>query len=586
MKEMFNFRKFTNMKKISLFIVAALAFASCSVLNSDPETEFTKSNYFTSESNVEVYANAFYNTFTGYGSGSGDYYFNTLNDDQSDRGITPWTYTSVGATNNVWNNAYTEIRRANTLIEQIPSISSMSEPAKNNWLGVARLYRAWQHYRVVRAFGDCYYIDHELQTSEGNILYGPRQDRDEVMDKVLEDLNFAVENITYNESSRVAFNKYVANAMKAEICLYEGTFCKYRSTADGQKAPDAARATKFLDECVKACEVIIKSGNYELNGTDVSGYQANFNSFDLAGNKEMILYKHYVNGSMGHGTIDYTCGSTPVIGMSKDAFDSYLFADGKTAAETAQPTTDQGVVKTILAADGICDTDHDVIDISAVLAARDPRLSVQVDKYVHFVDHGYARFGGAESTSTTGYGVLLFDVTTIGTSEPNWNNTTRQSTTGNWTDAPIFWYGQLLLNYAEACAETGNTTEATKAIDQLRTRVGMPGVAVTGGDLLTNVRRERRCELMYCMNDRYWSLIRWHELDRLDTELHPDIAKGAWVGTLAINPQGGKSVETDAAGYIVTNNGNKRTYDKKYYLYPIPSNEISLNPEIGQNPGW
>ncbi len=571
------------MKKIVLFSSLVLALAGCSVLNSEPETEFTKSNYFTSEQNVEVYANYFYNAFTGYGSGSGDYYFNTLNDDQSDRGITPWTFTSVAATSNLWNNSYEEIRRANTLIEAIPGISAMAEPAKNNWLGVARLYRAWNHYKLVRAFGNCYYIDSELDT-KSPILHEPRQDRDLVMDKVLEDLNFAVENITYNKDSRTAFNVYVANAMKAEVCLYEGTFCKYRTLEDNGKAADQARADKFLKECMNACEVILGNSAYDLNGTDVEGYHANFNSFNLAGNKEMILYKHYENGVMGHGTIDYTCGSTPVIGMSKDAFDSYLFRDGKTKDETTLNNSDKGVIFGIKAADGVCDIDHDVINIAALLAVRDPRLSAQVDSIVHFVDHGYARFGGAESTSTTGYGVYLFDVTTIGTSEPNWNNTTRQSTTGNWTDAPIFWLGQLLLNYAEACVEISSENaddKAIAAIDRLRTRVGMPGVAATGGQLLDNVRRERRCELMYCMNDRYWSLIRWHQLNKLDTKENPDIAKGAYVGSLA-----GTSVAVDNEGYIVTNNGNERKYDKKYYLYPIPSNEIALNPQIGQNPGW
>jgi hypothetical protein len=270
--------------------------------------------------------------------------------------------------------------------------------------------------------------------------------------------------------------------------------------------------------------------------------------------------------------------------MSKDAFDSYLFRDGKTKDETTLNNSDKGVVFGIKAADGVCDIDHDVINIAALLAVRVPRLSAQVDSIVHFVDHGYARFGGAESTSTTGYGVYLFDVTTIGTSEPNWNNTTRQSTTGNWTDAPIFWLGQLLLNYAEACVEISSENaddKAIAAIDRLRTRVGMPGVAATGGQLLDNVRRERRCELMYCMNDRYWSLIRWHQLNKLDTKENPDIAKGAYVGSLA-----GTSVAVDNEGYIVTNNGNERKYDKKYYLYPIPSNEIALNPQIGQNPGW
>ena len=198
-------------------------------------------------------------------------------------------------------------------------------------------------------------------------------------------------------------------------------------------------------------------------------------------------------------------------------------------------------------------------------------MSVQVDTIVHFVDHGWKRYGGAESTSTTGYGVKVFDTDKI-------DDTNRQSTNGNWTDAPIFWYGQVLLNYAEACAETGDNTEAKKAIDQLRTRVGMPGVDVTGGDLLTNVRRERRCEMMYCMNDRYWCLIRWHQLDRLDTDNHPNVAKGAWVGDMG--------TDVDGNGYIVTLNGNTRKYDKKYYLYPIPSNEIGLNPNLGQNPGW
>ena len=568
---MFNFRNSTTMKKILYFIPATvLVLASCSVLDSDPETEFTKTNYFTSEQNVKVYANYFYQTFTGYGSGSGDYYFNTLNDDQSNRGLTPWTYTSVSATSALWDGCYEEIRRANTLIEAIPNIESMNEPAKNNWMGVARLYRAWQHYKLVRAFGDCFYVDTELNT-DSEVLHAARQDRDVVMDKVLEDLNFAVANITYDAGSRTAFNVYVANAMKAEVCLYEGTFCKYRSAADGQKAADATRANKFLEEAKKAGKFIIDSEQFELNGTDVEGYHANFNSLDLAGNKEMILYNHYILGIMAHGTIDYTCGSTPVIGMSKDAFDSYLFRDGKTAAETTLDKNDKGVVVTLLAADGHVDTDHDVIDISSVLATRDPRLGVQVDNIVHFVDHGWKRYGGAESTSTTGYGVKIFDTGEI-------DDTNRQSTNGNWTDAPIFWYGKVLLDYAEACAETGDNAGATTAIDKLRTRAGMPGVATTGGDMITNVRRERRCELMYCMNDRYWCLIRWHQLDKLDTDNNPDIAKGAWVGSLG--------TDVDANGYIVTLNGNTRKYDKKYYLYPIPSNEIGLNDKLGQNPGW
>ena len=561
----------TIMKKIALFsAVATLALASCSVLDNKPETEFSKDNYFTSEKNVELYAQKFYDEFSGYGNGGsyGNFYFNSLNDDQAQRGTTIWTFTSVTATNSVWNNCYSSIRQANILIDKIPTIDAMDNASKAHWMGVARLYRGYQHYKLVRAFGDCYWVNREIDEKDADIVYGKRTDRDLVMDSVLADMQFAVENIK-ESAERTEFNKAVAQAMLSEVALYEGTFCKYRSAQDGQKPADEARAKKYLEVCAQVSKDIMDNANYELN-TD---FRANFNSLDLAGNKEMILYKHYVYGVLAHGTIDYTCGSTPVMGMTKDAFNSYLGIDGKPCA----PGTDKGTAITILAADGKCDVDHQVVDISAVLAARDPRLSAQVDPIVHFVNHGYARYGGAESTSTTGYGVLLFDNDAIPTVD-------RQSIGTNATDAPIYWLSYIMLNYAEAQAELGKNSEAKDAIDAIRTQhAGMPSVDVTiaaaGTTLLQEVRRERRVEMMYCQNDRYWSLIRWHQLDKLDTRNNPDIYLGAYAAGL-------DGVEVNAEGYIDTRNGIDRVYDKKYYLFPIPTNEFALNPEIGQNYGW
>ena len=31
---------------------------------------------------------------------------------------------------------------------------------------------------------------------------------------------------------------------------------------------------------------------------------------------------------------------------------------------------------------------------------------------------------------------------------------------------------------------------------------------------------------------------------------------------------------------------NKRTWNDKYYLEPIPSGQITLDENLGQNPGW
>ena len=576
------------MKKIFLFFAAGLLLTSCSdLLDTEPYDQFTKQNYFTSENNVKLFANYFYNTFTGYGSGSGDYYFNTLNDDQASTGITNWTFTSVPGTSGAWNNPYVEIRRANTLIANVPGIASMSDAAKNNWIGIGRLYRAWQHYKLVRAYGDCYYVDKELDATDEDILYGPRQPRNDVMDKVLEDLNFAVGNITADDGSKVAYNKWVALAMKAEICLFEGTYSKYVTN-------NLNRATTYLTEAKNACLEIMNSGKYSLN----SDYKSNFDSEDLSKNPEMILYKHYVLGVMGHGTIDYTCGSTQVNGMTKDAFDSYLFTDGKPLALTSMDKSDKGVVVSIDDNSGYGEAKH--IDISEVLANRDPRLSAAVDPILQFPGSGYARFGGAQSTSSTGYGVMLFDNEKYA-KDANGKDTNgnRQSTYGNYSDAPIFWYAEILLNYAEACAELGSCTQADldKSINLLRDRVNMPhlttAVAADPANnmgvspLIWEVRRERRVEMMYCMNDRYYSLQRWNQLDKLDTQRYPNLSRGAYV--MGFDAEGVKltDVDIDADGYInCKNNGAERIYSDKYRLFPIPNDQANLNPQIGQNPGW
>ena len=154
------------MKRLTyIFLMLSLVvFYSCdSLLDKKPLDKFTNSNYWTSEANVEVYANTFFNEFAGYGVSFDN---TTLNDNQAGRGFTNWNYTSVPASHGTWNNSYTEIRRANFMIEQVPNISSMSESAKANWIGIARLYRAWHHYKIVRKFGDCLFVDKPLTDSK------------------------------------------------------------------------------------------------------------------------------------------------------------------------------------------------------------------------------------------------------------------------------------------------------------------------------------------------------------------------------------------------------------------------------------
>ena len=563
------------MKKIILSLMAGMVlFTSCDLLNNDPYDSFTKGNFFTSETNVEMYTNYFYSEWSGYGNNGsyGTFYFPTLNDNQAVTGITTWDFTTVSATDNTWDASYAEVRRANILLENIDGVD-MSAASMAYYKSLGHLYRAWQHFCVVRKFGDCYWVDHSLTTEDQDILYGPRQPRNDVMDNILADLNYAVENMgTKNASSRTAYNVYVAQAIKAQICLFEGTYAKYHKN-------DKARSDKYLAEAKAAAEAIIKSGQFALT-PGAEGYRANYNSLELAGNTEMIMYKNYVQDVLRHATQDYCCGSTPTNGMSKSAFNAYLKKDGT----LADKNDDHGVLGT----EGY-DAGKPVI--YHLLEARDPRLAQQIDGYLCYVGNNRARYegvegqiGAAENTVTTGYGILKFD-------EPETPSGLRQSTNGNVTDCPLFWLAEILLTHAEACAELGDDAAAKTSLNKLRIRAGMPEYVPVNdpantigvSDLIWEIRRERRVELMFDNNDRYWSLIRWHQLDLLDTEKYPDQTKGAWIDA---SWPGADQVKRDANGYIDLNDTYVRKFEEKHYLAPIPSGQIVLNPQIGQNPGW
>ena len=231
-------------KYIACLLSLAVVSGCDSILDKDPLDSFTNDNFWTGEGNISGYANAFYEQFLGYGNGNGygDFYFKTLSDDQAGMSFAKWTYPdNAPSTSATWKNGWIEVRRANIMLENVPTVASLDEATKNHWLGVARLMRAWQYYHLVRMYGNLPWIDKALNINDEGEIYGNREDRDMVMDKVLEDLDFAVTNIK-DISSKTTWSRSLANAMKAEVCLYEGTFRKYRKNEDGQQAPDATGA--------------------------------------------------------------------------------------------------------------------------------------------------------------------------------------------------------------------------------------------------------------------------------------------------------------------------------------------------------
>jgi len=141
----------------------------------------------------------------------------------------------------------------------------------------------------------------------------------------------------------------------------------------------------------------------------------------------------------------------------------------------------------------------------------------------------------------------------------------------------LFRYAEILLNYAEAMNEwkgpDGTTTEypvsARAALNMVRDCANMKHVEEIGADFTEKVRNERRIELAF-EGHRFYDLRRWK------------IA--------------GRDEVRNVYGVKITKNSDSFTYEKvlvdklywndKMYLFPFPQNEVYMNPDLTQNPGW
>lgn len=309
-------------------------------------------------------------------------------------------------------------------------------------------------------------------------------------------------------------------------------------------------------------------------------------------NPEIIFARAY-SSDLGHSCASYLSTETPILGMTKDAFDSYLFKDAKPKATTSYDTSDLPTIT----ADG-------TFDISALLAVRDDRLAQTIDPQLAFGDKvSFKRPNSNALQSTTGYTIKKYV-------NPNaaYDATTKNG--ANSECAPIYWLARTYCDYLEARAELGELTDAdiTKCMKPLWDRAKIdtsvlnkaylenmndPANNMGVSSLIWEIRRLRRSEMMFDCNHRYWDLIRWHKLDLLDTTKpeHINIILGANVSG-ATKEQLVNVYTHD--GYInAAQNATTtatRVFTDREYLQPLGTAIISLYNDKGlklpQNPGW
>lgn len=335
------------MKRIIYAALACLTFASCEdFLDKQPIEQIGTDEYFKDEASLEKYTNGFLNSYT---PSSGDV---TRGDGNCDiievKQTSSYLYQPVwnsslqgGWSNSTWNFVY----YINTFLERMHEAQGVSEAAFAHYEGTARFWRAWNYFELVKTFGGVPWYDHVVRSDSEEDLYKPRDSREYVMERVLEDLNYACEHCYTSEAwvDNQKINRYIALAIKSRICLFEGTYRKYhRVDPSTGKAwdPEYNKDNKWLREAADACEELMEAGVYSLvnSPADVATqYRSLFTSPSVLKQEVMWAREYNDEKNVRHDVTWYFTSGSMGQGWSLDAdfVYTYLNRDGSRFTDRA-----------------------------------------------------------------------------------------------------------------------------------------------------------------------------------------------------------------------------------------------------------
>jgi hypothetical protein len=593
-------------KNIIIILGVSLCMASCEgLLDRFPLDKLSPETFLSTETEIKAYTNTFYPMLpTGfYSDGQSDAVTGRILSLEMKGGR------AINSGDSGWK--WTYLRRINTFLEYADNCKDVQ--LRNQYIALARFFRAYFYFEKVKQYGDVPWYDHTLGSDDED-LYKPRDSRELVMDMMIEDIDFAINNLPTNHSD-YTITKWTALALKSRFCLFEGTFRKYHEgDVTLQTLPaDAKPYTYYLGLAADAADKFIASSGYSIysnEGPDAS-YIGLFTKYNVSEgiNKEVILGRDYnIDYSVVHtANSDYLSTTLNQWSITRKIVASYLMKDGTRF-------TDKAGWETMSFVDEVKD--------------RDPRLAQSIRT------PGYCRLGTdtklapSLTTTTTGYCPIKY---LMGPAD----DTYQQS----YCDFILFRAAEVYLNYAEAKAELGEISQADidRSIKPLRDRVGMPNlnmetansnpdpylmasatgypkVAQKNGSnvgLILEIRRERTIELLG-EGFRYYDIIRWAEGHAFEQDIlgmyfpgegSYDLDEdGLYDVTLYTGdkPAGSAKEALKIGTEIFLTEGTSGCVDAyhdvrpgwtwddgKDYYYPIPIEDRTLTQgALTQNPGW
>jgi starch-binding outer membrane protein, SusD/RagB family len=587
------------MNKIRLYITIALlavtAFSCNDFLEKEYDLSMSEEQVFSNRENTRGFlANTYTNLPDGFSGYSNGQFLGASRDCMTDNAISFWNVhyyhgvitDSYSATNHpllgFWNTNVYGIRKANQFMKnaRIEIVGNAEKTGDDNrlydrYMAEAKLLRAIFHFDLVAWFGDAPIIgDDENGTpivfdlGNAGAMNMERTNSADALkwiadqcDLVKDVLPFRYENETENWG-RV--NGAAAYALKARALLYRAS-----------KLNNPSNNLEYWKEAAQAAKDFIsvnsqKSNSYKLYST---------------GNVNNDYYECFVTTPTRNNEFILTRSTWTTFDidlfLAPCGFSGNINATGRT-----NPT--QNLVDCYETKNGLPIHEDPSYDPQNPYANRDPRLSQTILHHgAMWGDKEQEEYRAVDVSAPDGidYQALHGGTLTGYYTKKFLNNISYKNPTAPIHAWPIFRYGEILLNAAEAVNEAEGPAAAYQYINQLRTRVGMPAYSgMTKEKLRERIRNERRIEL--CFEDhRFFDERRWMIFEDQTAASEKNNAYNLQYYNLygvrvtnASNP---------VYEYVPAETHPSRSFNSpKNYRFPLPDDEVKRAPNLKQNPGW
>jgi starch-binding outer membrane protein, SusD/RagB family len=496
--------------------------------------------------------------------------------------ISPTTYNTRGIVGDFWNTPYFNIRRVNLMLAKLPT-TPLSATLQSRVKGEALFLRAWYYTQLMIAYGGVPVV--------GDVVYGkddlinlPRETFANTIKYISEELDKAAALLPASYPNDIDYGRITKGAclaLKSRALLYAASplfngGCIIPGHPAEAIVSYPAASTTYWQAAADAANAVITTGTYSLmvDNATKPGYGF-YNLFLQRVNPEYIFgyYRPANRDFEGFYNPRTRGGSTNRSLPTQDLVDCFPMKNG------LQPLNADGSVNV---ASGYSATNP--------YANRDPRFNYSIifNGSSYFNSTGglspvYTFVNGTGTIPAPTQTIDAFDAgTTTGYfSRKMCDSLISANSSANTNRAwPLIRYAEVLLNYAEAINETGQTALAYPKLIELRQRAGIdPGPgnlyglkdAMTKEEMREVIRNERRIELAF--EDH-----RWHDIRRWKIAM---VTNNKFNNVMKITKNSNASYTYERRLSI-----RRHNFRPEMYLMPLPDAEINKMPAMLQNPGW